>query len=264
MSDASAFYAGTVVHTRLKPRRHRLSYRVFSLLVDLDELPALDKKLRLFGHDRRAVFSFFEADHGDGQPGRLKAWVRERLEEADIETGGPVRVLVYPRLFGYVFNPLTVYFCHAASGRLAGILYEVSNTFGERRTYVIPVAGEGRTVEQACDKLLYVSPFIPMECRYRFTVEPPGERVSVRIGEEDEEGPLLVAAFTGARRPLSDAVLARALIAYPLMTLKVIGAIHFEALRLWWKGVPVFRHAPAPERIATTIVRYDKEQGGKA
>jgi len=258
MSDVSSLYAGKVVHTRLKPRRHRLSYRVFSLLLDLDELPELDRRLRLFGHNRRAPVSFLDRDHGEGRVGSLREWVDARLAEAGIEGGGPVRLLAYPRLFGYVFNPLTVYFCHAASGRLSGILYEVSNTFGEKRTYVIPVVedegSEGGMIEQECDKLLYVSPFVPMECHYRFRVEPPGERVMIRIGEEDREGPLLVAAFSGTRRPLTDAVLARVLFGYPLMTLKVIGAIHFEALRLWWKGVPVFRHLPAPERFATTIV----------
>ncbi|MBZ8131922.1 DUF1365 domain-containing protein [Afifella sp. IM 167] len=255
MKHASALYAGKVVHSRLKPRRHRLSYRVFSLLLDLDELPELDRKLRLFGHNRRAAISFLDRDHGNGRPGELRAWVDANLAEAGIEGGGPVRVLAYPRLFGFVFNPLTVYFCHAASGRLSGILYEVSNTFGERRTYVIPVEeGAGPAIEQECDKLLYVSPFIPMECHYRFRIEPPGERVTIRIGEEDAEGPLLVAAFSGERREMRDGVLMRALFGYPLMTLKVIGAIHFEALRLWWKGVPVFRHLPAAERIATTIV----------
>ena len=248
----SALYAGVVMHSRLRPRRHRLRYRVFSLLLDLEELPVLNR-LRLFGHNRAAPLSFYDRDHGAGD-GDLKAWVATQLADAGIRLVEPrVQVLCYPRIFGYVFNPLTVYFC-SNGAELRAILYEVHNTFGEKRTYVVPVAYSGEWIEQTCAKELYVSPFVPMGCTYRFSIVPPGERVLVGISENDRDGLLLKASFSGERRDFNDATLRRALFAYPLMTLKVTAAIYWEALRLWLKGVPYFVRKPAASRIATTIV----------
>lgn len=249
----SALYAGRVVHARLRPKRHKLSYRVFSLLLDLDEIDALSRKLKLFAHNSAAVFSFHDRDHGDGS-GDLRAWVDAQLGAAGVTLAAPkITMLCYPRIFGYVFNPLTVWFCHEGD-ELRAILYEVHNTFRERRTYVIRVAPGANAIEQSCAKELYVSPFVPMDCAYRFHIEPPGERVVVSIDETDPAGLLLKASFAGARQPLTDASLLRALFAYPLMTVKVTAAIHWEALKLWAKGVPVFRHRRAVAKVATTVV----------
>lgn len=249
----SAIYAGRVVHTRLRPKRHKLSYRVFALLLDLNEIDGLAQRLRLLGHNRAAMFSFYDRDHGDGD-GRLQEWVARQLEAAGFAIAAPqTSVLCYPRILGYVFNPLTVYFCRDGDV-LRAILYEVHNTFGEKRTYVIKVAQGARAIEQTCTKELYVSPFVPMECGYRFRISPPTEQVRIAIDESDESGLLLTASFAGTRRELSDRALLHALFAYPLMTLKVTAAIHWEALRLWLKGVPYIRRKPAPERIATTVV----------
>jgi DUF1365 family protein len=256
MNGISAIYLGKVMHARHRPRRHRVSYGVFSLLLDLDDLPTLDKSMRLFGHNRAALFSFWDKDHGTGQEGELRGWIERHATAAGMETAGmTVRVLCYPRIFGYVFNPLTVYFCHDGNHALRAILYEVCNTFNERHTYVIPVEPgvEGR-IRQSCDKELYVSPFVPMNCRYQFSIDPPAERVLIGITEADDAGPLLVATFSGARRSLSDKTLLKTFFQYPLMTLKVMGGIHFEAFKLWWKGVPVYRHQPAASTIGSTIV----------
>lgn len=247
----SAIYAGKVFHARTRPRKHTLVYRVFSLLLDLDEMDKLG--LKLLGHNRGAVFSFHDKDHGAGD-GNLRQWVKDQLDAAGIILAQPkVTMLCYPRILGYVFNPLTVYFCHEADV-LTAILYEVHNTFGERRTYVIRVAPGAAAVEQSCAKELYVSPFVPMDCVYQFHIEPPGERVLIRIDEIDGEGMLLRASFAGARQPLTDRSLLSALFAYPLMTLKVTAAIHWEAMKLWAKGVPILRHKAAAKKIATTIV----------
>jgi DUF1365 family protein len=229
---------------------------VFSLLLDLDELPALGAMSRLFGVNRGGIFSFWEKDHGDGRATGLRSWVEAQLREAGITMGRPtIRMLCYPRMFGYVFNPLTVYFCSDAGGVTRAILYEVCNTFGERHTYIIRVGEHDGAVKQSCAKKLYVSPFVPMDCQYHFHIVPPGERVLVRIDETDAEGPLLRASFAGKRQELSGKALLGALLAYPLMTLKIMGAIHWEALKLWRKGVPLFRHRPAAQRIASTVVR---------
>ncbi len=248
----SALYRGEVVHTRLRPRRHRLRYRVFSLLLDLDEAPSLD--LRLLGINRPGLLSFRESDHGEGVAGGLRAWVEGCLEKAGLDFGRPrIEVLCYPRILGYVFNPITVYFCRDRNAALRAILYEVHNTFGERRTYVIPTDDSG-TVQQSCPKELYVSPFVPMDCRYDFTIKPPGERVLLKIDEHDAEGLLLVASFSGERIPLTDRGLLGAWLSHPLMTLKVSAAINWEALKLWLKGVRLVPRTPAVERVATSVI----------
>ena len=249
----SALYAGKVVHARLRPKRHKLTYRVFCVLLDLDEIDDLSRRLRLFAHNSAAVFSLHDRDHGDGS-GDLRAWVDAQLGAAGVTLAAPrITLLCYPRIFGYVFNPLTVWFCRDGD-ELRAILYEVHNTFHERRTYVIRVAPGPNAIEQSCDKELYVSPFVPMDCAYRFHIEPPADKVLVAIDETDPQGLLLKASFAGTRRPLTDATLLRALFAYPLMTLKVTAAIHWEALKLWAKGVPVFRHRAAAAKVATTVV----------
>jgi DUF1365 family protein len=225
------------------------------MLLDLDELPRLGRNLRLFAYNGRGLFSFRDADHGDGvRP--LRNWVEDCLKQAGIDSHkGAIRALCYPRVFGYAFNPLTVFFCHSRDGALKAIFYEVSNTHGERHTYVIPVgASETPIIRQACRKEFFVSPFIPMNCSYEFKVAPPGERVSIVIEEQDEEGLLLVAAFSGVRRSLTDGALLRAFFAYPLMTIKIVAAIHFEAVRLLFKRAPMFSHTRAQQRFAVSIV----------
>lgn len=258
MTLRSAIYAGHVVHARHRPHAHKMRYRVFSMLLDLDELPLLDRDLRLFGHNRRAVFSFHDKDHGLGEAGGLKDWVATHLATAGIKVSANalrVDMLCYPRIFGYVFNPLTVYFCHdRRDGRLVAILYEVCNTFHERHTYIIPTdANEQGAIRHSCAKEMYVSPFVPMECTYDFRIKPPDEAVMVAINERDADGDLLFASFAGKRKALTDGALLKALLSYPLMTFKIMGAIHWEALRLWLKGNPIYRHKAAPNRIASSI-----------
>jgi uncharacterized protein len=252
----ASLYFGDVMHARLKPIGHRFSYRVMSLLIDLDRLDEADRQCPLFGVNRAALYSFHEADHGERDGSSLRAYVQVRASEHGIDlTGGRVWLLCYPRLLGYTFNPLSVYFCSRASGALALIIYEVRNTFGEMQSYVLPVRpGEitAAGVRQEQDKLFYVSPFVEMAARYRFRISPPGEEVRLRILEMDAEGPLLAATFSGRRRALSTDALLLAFATLPLVTLKIIGAIHWEALRLWLKGVrlvprPVPSAAPRPD-----------------
>jgi DUF1365 family protein len=237
---AAALYIGEVMHARLKPIGHRFSYRVMSLLIDLDRLADADRQSPLFGVNRAALYSFHEADHGERDGSSLRSYTQRCAAERGIDlTGGRVLLLCYPRLLGYTFNPLSVYFCYRADGALALLIYEVRNTFGDIHRYVLPVlSGESSDagVRQRQDKLFYVSPFIEMAMCYHFRVLPPGQRVQLRILETDREGPLLAATFNGNRRALNTKELLRAFFALPLVTMKIMAAIHWEALRLWLKG----------------------------
>lgn len=260
---AAALYFGQVMHARLKPIGHRFSYRVMSLLIDLDRLEAADRQSPLFGVNRAALYSFSESDHGERDGSRLRLYVQRRATELGIDlTGGRVWLLCYPRLLGYTFNPLSVYFCHRAGGELALIIYEVRNTFGDIHAYVLPVKpGElsDAGVRQQQEKLFYVSPFIAMAMRYHFRVSPPGERVKLRILETDREGPLLAATFSGRRRALTTAALLRSFFSLPLVTVKIVAAIHWQALRLWIKGA---RLVPRPDAAAANTALDTQYQLG--
>jgi len=256
----SCLYAGQVMHHRMKPKRHRFIYRVTSMLLDLDELERLDDSLKWFSRNRFNLFSFHDRDHGDGSDRPLVEQIRSILRDNEIETGdGAIRLLCYPRLLGYVFNPLSVFYCHDEAGRLRAILYEVSNTFNQKHNYLIPVADSNSdSIRQSCDKSFYVSPFISMATRYHFRLQPPGNRVSVCIRQTDSESAVLHATFTGMRRDLSDTTLLRTFFSHPLMTLKVIAGIHWEALMIWRKKVPLQPRPSAPEH-RTTLVRQTGE-----
>jgi DUF1365 family protein len=245
--DAATLYIGEVMHARLRPMGHRFNYRVMSLLIDLDRLDAADRQSPLFGVNRAALYSFNEADHGDRDGSPLRGYVQRRASEHGIDlTDGCVLLLCYPRLLGYTFNPLSVYFCYRADGGLALLIYEVRNTFGDIHAYALPVnPGEmsDAGIRQEQDKLFYVSPFVEMAMRYHFRVLPPADSVKLRILETDGEGPLLAATFNGRRRLLNTVQLLRSFFALPLVSFKIIVAIHWEALRLWIKGA---RLVPRP------------------
>lgn len=244
----SALYVGDVMHKRLRPRVHRLDYRIYAMLIDLDELPALHERMRLFSVDRFNLFSFHSRDRGDGSATPLKAQVEHRMREAGIAPdGGAIRVLTMPRLLGWAFNPISVFLCYRIDGEIAAILWEVDNTFGQRHGYLLPAqANAGGVVRQSCDKAFYVSPFVEMDMHYVFRLKLPGERFAMTIGVRDADGLLLTARQRAGRRELSDAALLRALLAVPFNTLKVVAGIHWEALKLWVKGVALVPRPPPP------------------
>jgi DUF1365 family protein len=254
----SAIYRCRITHRRSRPRRHHLSYGAFYLLLDIDELDRLDRNSRWFSCNRFNLLSFYNRDHGPGEDAALRPWVEAQLEQAAIALdGGRIEVLCLPRILGYAFNPLTVYYCHDRSNRICAILYEVSNTFGERHTYLFPIEGDdGQLLRHDCAKRLYVSPFMDVAGRYNFGTRQPGETLFLHIHQTDADGPLLDAWVRGEREPMTDRLLIQKLWRYPLLTIKVIAGIHWEALKLWLKGVGL-RPRPAAPNHAVTIVRPD-------
>ena len=257
----SALYAGSVMHHRLRPREHRLRYSIFYLLLDLDEIDALANKLRLFSHNRFNLFSFHDRDHGEGTQSPRDRIIRH-LDQAGIETDGPILLLTIPRILGYAFNPLSIYFCHRHDGTLSAIFYEVNNTFGQRHNYLIPVApGITGPVRQESQKSFYVSPFMTTDMVYSFSIVPPGKDVSVSVIGRDDDGPLIVARLTAVRQELSDASLVRAFFVYPLLTFKVIAGIYWEALLIWLKGIRLYPRPSPPDRPVTIGREATPESG---
>jgi uncharacterized protein len=250
MIAPAVIYTGTVVHKRLRPKIHALSYGVFSLLLDVDRLDDVARGTRLFSVNRFNVLSFYDRDYGPGDGKSASHHARALLDQAGFDAGRlQILLLSYPRVFGYVFNPLSVYFAIDPGGHLVALIYEVNNTWGERRSYVV-AAGEDQlgTYAQSAKKELLVSPFAEAHGHYGFRVTHPGVSDNLLVGVQlyDTKGALLRTHFKGAAEPWSDRRLLGLLVRFPLLTFKIISAIHIEAFKLWWKGVPVTGGATTP------------------
>ncbi|KUO62811.1 MAG: hypothetical protein APF80_03790 [Alphaproteobacteria bacterium BRH_c36] len=257
MTSAGSIYIGNVVHKRLRPRQHALSYRVFSLLTDVDRIEALSERLRLFSYNSANLCALYDRDFGPGDGTPICMHARRSFEAAGFKTAGRrILLLAYPRVAGYAFNPLSVYFLMSECGGLVALNYEVSNTFAERKGYVVAAGaqGTGGVYAQRCRKELFVSPFAARSGRYSFRVVAPAEAITVGVAYDDGQGPLIKTHFRGTQQSLSDVALAAAMIRMPLMTLKVTGAIHYEAMKLWLKGIPLVAGHTSP--------RYSASYGG--
>ena len=238
----TCIYKGTVTHRRFKPKRHFFSYKTFSILFDLDELEDLEKKVSIFSLNKFNLFSFYNKDHGDRDGKDLKNWVISNLKKYNIGFNiSQIKLLCFPRIFGYVFNPLSIFYCYNNNKELKVILYEVKNTFNEQHTYIFPVDKSNKIIKQFCNKKFYVSPFMEMETAYNFRLVEPKETLSIFIKQSDQEGTLLSACQIGIKEKISTKKLFKNFIKHPMMTVKIIMAIHFEALRLWRKGVKLVK-----------------------
>ena len=238
MIKNSSIYTGTVIHKRFKPKVHSFNYKVFSLLIDLSEFDILDKKLKLFSYNRFNLISFFNKDHGPRDGSSLKKWVIENLKKNNLEFNDvQIKLLCYPRILGYVFNPLSVFYVFDKNQKLISILYEVKNTFGEQHTYIFKSDKDQNLIQHVCKKKFHVSPFIEMDCVYFFRLLKPGNKISVIIDVNDREGKILYASQDGTKSELNNNTLIKAYLKHPLMTFKIILAIHFEAFKLWTKGI---------------------------
>ena len=237
MIKNSLIYNGKVIHKRFKPKEHYFKYNVFSLLIDLNELEEINKYINFFSYNKFNIISFYDKDHGDRDGSSIKLWVKKNLRNIGIMTEDiSIKLLCYPRIFGYVFNPLSTYFIYNKHSELISIFYEVKNTFGEQHTYIFKAQDE-KTVQNKCKKKFYVSPFIEMDCEYHFKTLNPREQLSVVINQNDKDGKLLFASQDGISKDFNNKNLILSYLTHPLMTFKIIGAIHYEAFKLWAKRI---------------------------
>lgn len=253
-APAAQLYHGAVTHRRLRPIGHAFAYRVFSLLIDIDRIDEIDARSRWFSRNGFNLFSFYDADHAFSAE-TVSGGVRALLKSHDYRADGRILLLCYPRILGYVFNPLSVFYCHDARGRLEAVIYEVRNTFGGRHSYLIPAEEGAEIIRQSADKKLHVSPFMDMDQHYAFRLSRPGETLSVFIHQTDREGPIFNASFAGRAEAMTDGALLTAFFRYPLMTLKIVAAIHFEAGRLFLKGMRLKGKPADPAEPVTAAVR---------
>jgi DUF1365 family protein len=251
----SGLFPGHVTHVRHRPKHHRLAYRIFSLLLDLDELGELDRRLHLFSVDRFNLFSFHRRDRGDRSGPDLRSQVERSMLECGLEPdGGPIRLVTMPRVLGFAFNPLSIFFCYGRNGGVRAILWEVDNTFGERHAYMIPVEHmDGAEIVQCCDKAFFVSPFMDMDLHYKFRVLAPADTLSVHIDTFDREGLVLTARHLARRIELTDQALLHAFLSIPLLALKVVAGIYWEALKIRMKGIRL-RTRPRPPEAPVSVV----------
>lgn len=246
-----AIYAGNIIHKRVGPISHALRYKVFSLLIDCDNLPSLATRLKLFSHNRFNLVSLYQSDFGDGVD--LPAYLNKIADRSG--QGDKVHrfmMLCYPRILGYAFNPITVYFGLDSDGQIRLTVYEVHNTFGQRKTYVLPAdPNQDGQIWQQCPKQFFVSPFNKVSGNYGFHLSSLADEFTLGVALKDQEKPVLRAHFRGKRQELTDKGLIRAIVGTGLLTLKVMVGIHFEAARLWIKGLRLQTRPPAPEAAIT-------------
>lgn len=248
---AGLAYEGRTTHVRYTPFERRFSYRLAQVLVDIDRVGDLAERLRLFSYNRGNLFSFFDKDHGDRSGARLRPWALQQFRSAGLnDIDGRIDLLCFPRVLGFVFNPLSIFFGHDAGGRLRGIIYEVNNTFGETHAYVAPV-GEGPAHEHETAKLFHVSPLFPVRGDYRFRIQTPGEHFRLVVENMVEGARTHLATLVGTAQPLTDAWIARILLTMPFMTLGVVAGIHWEALLLFLRGAKYHRRPPLPAESST-------------
>jgi len=257
--NGSALYHGDVMHRRHFPRPHQFRYRLTSWLIDIDQLAELDTELKGFGWNRRALFSFYDRDYGGADGRSPRQFIDQLCSHYQQPRPYQVKLLCQIRCFGHVFNPLAVWFCFDRDQQLYATVYEVRNTFGERHHYLVfdQTPPENGQYQHSSDKQLYVSPFMEMACRYHFKFHPPGQTLHLTIRQQQQEKPVLDAVWRGKHQQLTQRSLLQMLYRYPFNSLKVLTAIHWEALRLWLKGMrPVAR--PEPPKQNVTLGQVDE------
>ncbi len=249
----AGIYIGDVVHQRFTPKVHRLHYRIFQILIDLDQ----PKETLFFSRNRFNLFGFYDRDHGPDKAKAETAPLRERMisllsEHGLYAAGDRLFLMAMPRVLGFVFNPISLYFLQSGDGVMKAVVYEVNNTFGDRHSYVLPVRQPGKRIRQASEKRLHVSPFMDMDMAYVFDLIAPADTFALKIDLKKGEQSMLFAGFTAKRQPLRDRTLLGLFFTMPLMTLGVVWGIHWEALLLFIKGMRL-RPKPPTEKSSISL-----------
>jgi uncharacterized protein len=241
-ASSSAIYECRVMHHRLTPKEHRFEYNVFYLWLDLDELDSLSDRLRFLKRNRRALFSFFDADHILKDSADTKQNVLQIIRESGVDASriSKIRLLTFPRVLGYIFNPVCFYYCFDTGGNPICAVAEVTNTFHEQKPYVLTDL-EADRFRLITPKHFYVSPFLDLELKFDFKLRLPTEHLEIHIDDREGDQRAILTSLTGKRRTLTDGALLACAIKYPLLTLRVIFLIHWQAFRLWMKGLHVYR-----------------------
>lgn len=256
MTDAAALYAGRVAHIRHSPFRHRFDYRIWMMAVDLDRIGEVVAKSRLFSHNRAGLIALYDKDHGQRDGSSLRAFAEDALRRGGLQAFAQKIIFVTtPRLLGYAFNPISFYFCYDAGGVLGAVLHQVKNTFGDQIGYIMPVQGDG-PIRQSAPKRMHVSPFFDMQGGYRFALTPPGDQLTVSIQYGAAEQKRLTATMRLAHVPWSDRSLLRLLLQMPFAPMKVMLAIHWQAVKLFVKGAKFHR---TPQGTHATLIAGESE-----
>lgn len=250
-SEAGALYHGVVTHRRLRPASHQFRYRVFSMLVDVDAVAGLSQEFKFFSYNKFNLFSLYDRDFGDGA-GALRPYIEALAAKSRCDVSGKILLMFYPRIFGYAFNPIATFFCYDKQGNLTAVNHEVRNTFGGKHSYFVKVEPD-KNLNYSVDKALHVSPFMEMDTRYHFKLSKPAQDVLIAIRQTDKEGGILNAIFAGKRQSMTDKTLLKAFFSYPLMTIKVIFAIHWEAVKLIFKGMKLLPEPAEPKSSVTFV-----------
>jgi uncharacterized protein len=241
----AAILRGQTTHMRLAPFTRRFSYRLFQVVLDIDRIAETTRRLRLFSYNRGNLFSFHDRDHGDRSGAPLRAWAEAAFASAGVALdGGPIRIVAFPRLFGHAFNPISLFLGYRPDGRLAGVIYEVNNTFGHSHSYVAALDG-GARAEHDARKLLHVSPFFDVAGDYRFQLRSSTDTLSLVIENWLDGARTHLATLRGKATALTDAALAGYAFAAPWRAGLVLGAIHWQALWIWLRGAG-YHPAPRP------------------
>ncbi len=246
----SALYTGHVMHDRREPKRNRFKYGIYFLYADLAELEELDASLERFGHNHRALVSFYDADHGPRDGTALRPWIDELLGRAGVDlAGGHVAILCFPRVMGFKFYPVSFWYCFHEDGSLRAVLAEVQNTFGDHHNYLLHDHGKPMDwgARPEVTKVFHVSPFIEMDARYEFHFTEPGDSLAASIYDYVKGPLLLVAAVAVHREELTDQALSRAVRRYGPMSARAFVLIHLQALKIVAKRIRYVPRTPPPK-----------------
>jgi DUF1365 family protein len=245
----SCLYECAVMHHRLSPREHRFSYRIFMFYLDLDEIDSIATLIPFFGRNRRNIFAFNDNDHLEDSGATVKQKLTGYLARNGICLQETCRImlLTLPRVFGYVFNPVSFYFCFDSNGTPVCAVAEVGNTFREKKLYLLPEPSSEERFRLIAPKHFYVSPFSELDLQFDFKLRVPAESLEIHVDDRAGEQRTLLSALTGRRAPLTAARLGWFAAKYPLVTLWVIFLIHWNALLLWLKRIPFHSKEARPD-----------------